>query len=223
MEYGAAILLAAVIAVGSCAPPQRTLPGPPTFEESAAAKLSAGEWTITEIDGRPVVAGAQAGRHLVLLFSPNGEVSGQACNRLGGQYRIEKQRLVIGPIAMTEMSCGEEMDRLEGRLLQIVSVPNEFQFTPDGTLLVGDPGQPALRLQRSREARAGNDAPGDRCNASKYRYLVGRHRTSIPPAPAGATWRVTCSSCAVDMSFSEGRLNIVYNDKTGVVTSVGCG
>lgn len=219
-----AFLIVAVVAMGSCAPAQPSIPSELTFEEWAATELSSGEWTLTEMDGRPVFSGADVGRHFVLSFDRIGGVSGQACNRLGGQYRLEGQRLLIGPIAMTEISCSEQIDRLEGRFLQIMSVPNQIQFTPDGNLLIGDPARPALRLRPSRERQAAEKAgAGDLCNAGKYRYLVGQHRSIIPQPRAGATWRVTCSSCAVTMDFSEHRLNIVYDDKTGTVKSVDCG
>ncbi len=220
-----AFLIAALAAVGSCAPAQPTIPSELTFEEWAATELSSsGGWTLTEMDGRPVFSDADVGGHFVLSFDRNGTVSGQACNRLGGQYRLEGQRLLIGPIAMTEISCSEQIDRLEGRFLQIMSVPNQIQFAPDGSLLIGGPARPALRLRPSRERQAVEKAgAGDLCNASKYRHLVGQHRSIIPQPPAGATWLVTCSSCAVDADFSEHRLTIVYDEKTGTVTSVGCG
>lgn len=219
-----AFLIAALVAVGSCAPAQPSIPSELTFEEWAATELSNGRWTLTEMDGRPVVLGADVERHFVLSFDRNGTVSGEACNRLGGQYRFEGQRLLIGPIAMTEISCSEELDRQERRFVQIVSVPNEIQFTPDGSLLIGDEARPALRLRPSRDRQATEKAgAGDLCNASKYRYLLGQHRSIVPQPPAGATWQVTCSSCPVTADFSERRLNIVYYDKTGIVKSVGCG
>jgi heat shock protein HslJ len=219
-----AFLLTALAAAGSCAPTQQNIPSELTFEEWAATQLSSGEWTLTEMDGRPIILGANVGIHFILSFDRNGAVTGQACNRLGGQYRLEGQWLFIGPIAMTEITCSEQIDRLEGRFLQIMSVPNEIQFTPDGSLLIGKPARPALRLRPSRERQAvDKDDAGDLCNAIRYRYLVGQHRSAIPHPPAGATWRVTCSSCAVTMDFSERRLNIVYDEKTGIVKSVSCG
>lgn len=220
-----AFLIAALVAMGSCAPAQPSIPSELTFEEWAAAALSSsGGWTLTEMDGRPIFSGADIGRHFVLSFDRKGGVSGQACNHLGGRYRFEKQRLLIGPIAMTEMSCGEQIDRLEGRFLQIMSVPNQVQFTPDGRLLIGDPARPALQLRPSRDRQTAEKAGADDlCNAGKYRYLVGQYRSTIPQPPAGATWRVTCYSCPVTADFSEHRLNIVYDDKTGTVKSVGCG
>ncbi|MFN5618247.1 MAG: I78 family peptidase inhibitor [Brevundimonas sp.] len=41
--------------------------------------------------------------------------------------------------------------------------------------------------------------------------------------PAGATWRVTCTTCPVTMDYNPGRLNILYDRDTGVVREVKCG
>jgi hypothetical protein len=67
-----------------------------------------------------------------------------------------------------------------------------------------------------------DDRP-DQCRASEYQTLVGQNRSAIPATPAGATWRVTCSSCAVTMDYNPVRMNITYNDATGVVERVTCG
>lgn len=61
------------------------------------------------------------------------------------------------------------------------------------------------------------------CHADHYQYLVGRHRSEIPPEPAGQTWRVTCTTCAVTMDHNPHRLNIFYDERTGVVREVRCG
>lgn len=67
-------------------------------------------------------------------------------------------------------------------------------------------------------------APADNeCRASDHQYLIGRRKSEIPATPAGAIWRVTCSTCAVTMDYNPRRLNIVYDDTTGVVTKVACG
>jgi hypothetical protein len=63
----------------------------------------------------------------------------------------------------------------------------------------------------------------DQCRASQHRDLVGQDRSEIPPAPAGATWRVTCTSCPVTMDYRPDRLNILYNQQTGIVEDVKCG
>lgn len=63
----------------------------------------------------------------------------------------------------------------------------------------------------------------DQCRASDYQSLIGQSRTEIPQAPAGATWRVTCTSCAMTMDHRPDRLNILYDQQTGIVEDVKCG
>lgn len=65
--------------------------------------------------------------------------------------------------------------------------------------------------------------PENACGASQYQYLVGKDRSQVPAAPAGATWRVHSTEEAVTMDYNPRRLNIVWNARTGVVQSVSCG
>ena len=63
----------------------------------------------------------------------------------------------------------------------------------------------------------------DQCGASRYSWLIGRHRSSIPPQPPGQRWRVACLGCPVTMDYSPSRLNIFYEERTGIVRQVRCG
>ena len=63
----------------------------------------------------------------------------------------------------------------------------------------------------------------DQCRASEYQSLIGQSRTQIPEAPAGATWRVTCTRCPVTMDHRPDRLNILFDQQTGLVEGVKCG
>lgn len=68
--------------------------------------------------------------------------------------------------------------------------------------------------------------PGDgpsQCRADQYQRFVGRSRTELPAQPAGETWRVTCTTCPVTMDYNPARLNILYDQATGVVREVKCG
>lgn len=61
------------------------------------------------------------------------------------------------------------------------------------------------------------------CKADQYQRYVGRNRSELPAAPAGETWRVTCTTCPVTMDYNPQRLNIVYDEATGVIRQVKCG
>jgi hypothetical protein len=63
----------------------------------------------------------------------------------------------------------------------------------------------------------------DQCGAGALQTLVGQPRTAIPvPVNPGAR-RVYCSTCPVTMDYAPGRLNIVYDEETGIVREVKCG
>ena len=66
------------------------------------------------------------------------------------------------------------------------------------------------------------EAP-DQCRAGQYQAWVGRNRTELPAPPSGEVWRVTCDVCAVTMDYNPRRLNVVYDQQSGVVESVSCG
>ena len=67
-----------------------------------------------------------------------------------------------------------------------------------------------------------DDGP-DQCMASQYQYLVGRNRSEIPAEPAGPTWRVTCTTCPVTMDYNPSRLNVFFEQSSGIIREVKCG
>lgn len=67
-----------------------------------------------------------------------------------------------------------------------------------------------------------SDGP-TQCRADQYQRYVGRNRSELPPKPANETWRVTCTTCPVTMDYNGSRLNIFYDDSTGIIREVKCG
>jgi hypothetical protein len=63
----------------------------------------------------------------------------------------------------------------------------------------------------------------DTCGAKAMQSLIGKPKSQIPTKPAGAAWRVTCTTCPVTMDYSPARLNIFFDEKTGIVKEVKCG
>ncbi len=129
-----ALVTAAIAWTGACVAPQN----------GRTARLEVTNWKLVGMDGLPVATPSE--RPFVLSFGHDGRVSGQACNHLGGSYHVEQQQLVVGQIVMTDMSCGELLDRLESRFLQILATPVAYHFAQDGSLLLGDPNRPVARL-----------------------------------------------------------------------------
>ncbi|MDP2764145.1 MAG: I78 family peptidase inhibitor [Brevundimonas sp.] len=75
----------------------------------------------------------------------------------------------------------------------------------------GDPGPPPP-----------GDGPGQ-CKADQYQRYIGRNRSELPARPADEVWRVTCTTCPVTMDYNPRRLNILFEQSTGVIREVSCG
>ena len=68
--------------------------------------------------------------------------------------------------------------------------------------------------------------PGDdpsQCRADRYQQYIGRNRSELPPKPANETWRVTCTTCPVTMDYNPSRLNVFYEESSGIIREVKCG
>ena len=77
-------------------------------------------------------------------------------------------------------------------------------------------------MEGSEPATPPMDGP-TACKADQYQRYVGRNRSELPQTPAGETWRVTCTTCPVTMDYNPQRLNIVFDQASGVVREVKCG
>ena len=63
----------------------------------------------------------------------------------------------------------------------------------------------------------------DTCRAGEMKYLVGKARTEIPVPVEVVNRRVTCTTCPVTQDYSAYRLNIFFNQDTGIIEQVRCG
>lgn len=63
----------------------------------------------------------------------------------------------------------------------------------------------------------------DLCRAGEMQWLVGKPKTEIPVPVEMDNRRVTCTTCAVTEDYSPRRLNIFFNEQTGIVEQVRCG
>ena len=66
-------------------------------------------------------------------------------------------------------------------------------------------------------------AAADTCGAAEHAALIGRDYRRVPPARAGQTIRIACTTCAITEDFSAQRLNVFYDTATGKVVRLTCG
>ncbi|HZW16686.1 MAG TPA: I78 family peptidase inhibitor [Brevundimonas sp.] len=63
----------------------------------------------------------------------------------------------------------------------------------------------------------------DLCRAGEMQWLVGKPKTDIPVPVDVVNRRVTCTTCPVTEDYSPHRLNIFFNEQSGIVEQVRCG
>ena len=61
-----------------------------------------------------------------------------------------------------------------------------------------------------------------RCDAAGARSLIGSHFGAVT-FPAGANVRVVCTTCPTTKDLRPDRLNVRFDEATGVIRSVDCG
>lgn len=71
------------------------------------------------------------------------------------------------------------------------------------------------------------DTPGttpipQRCDAAAAQSLVGSHVGAVS-FPAGADVRIVCTTCPTTKDLRPDRLNIRFNQATGIIERVDCG
>jgi len=64
--------------------------------------------------------------------------------------------------------------------------------------------------------------PPDRCGAKDLQFLVGRPKIEIPIPLIPSARRVLCTTCPMTYEFRADRQTILFDARTGLVTSVAC-
>ena len=64
--------------------------------------------------------------------------------------------------------------------------------------------------------------PPARCDAVASRSLIGSHVGAVT-FPRDANVRLVCTTCAATMDHDPDRLNIRFDEATGIIKSVDCG
>lgn len=66
------------------------------------------------------------------------------------------------------------------------------------------------------------DAGPQQCDAAGAQSLIGSHVGAVS-FPAGANVRIVCTTCATTRDYRRDRLNIRFDEATGVIRAVDCG
>lgn len=172
---------------GCCRVPQ------PVAAVSAAgsppARLEGVIWRLKELPGPQSEALARLTRPVTMQLE-SGRLAGfSGCNNFNGSYQLDGDRLIIGPVASTQMACPDPGS----------SVEDAFQAVLAGTLRF--------------------ELEGDSLNATAASGATVRFVREPPPQLAGVNWKVTglnnnrqavvgvIGESSITMSFKDGQVS----------------
>jgi len=124
---------------------------PPAAEPAAPAVSSdvAGVWVIEQARTEPILDKRRAR----LVLGAEGRLSGHtSCNAMNGPYTLQGDKIQIGAIAITRMTCGPLLLEQEDRILTALEIAAMARVRPDGLLELRDAdGRGVLRATRAPE------------------------------------------------------------------------
>jgi len=122
---------------------------------------------------RPLVAGTR----IELRFFEDGRLSAQAgCNHIGGDGRIDGDRLVLGELSMTEMGCDEPRHSQDEWLADFLGAKPTWSLS--GTDLVLGDGDVEVRLVDAKVADPDRSLVGTRWVLDPI--VTGEVASSVP-------------------------------------------
>ncbi|WEX08496.1 hypothetical protein [Chelativorans sp. AA-79] len=112
---------------------------------------------------------------------------------------------------------------VEPKVVMEADPPPPFTYwAPEGSTIRNHPLDPMTWIAESAD-RSRKYYFGDQCRASQFQRLVGQPLDALPDKPAGATWRLACSTCAVISDLGRERMNVFYDKDFRAITSISCG
>ena len=95
-----------------------------------AVPLEETRWNLTELNGKPVVAGAGEREAYIELHADGDKLGGSGgCNRLFGSYDLSGSSLSFHSVASTLMACPDSATADESALLQALKLTDSFRIS----------------------------------------------------------------------------------------------
>ncbi len=106
---------------------------------AASANPLEGAWNVTGYNnGKQAVVSPIAGTTLTAVFTPDGNVTGNAgCNDYNGPYKLDGTKLTVGPLASTQKACEQAVMDQETEFLTALQTPTTVEPS-GGTVTLRD-------------------------------------------------------------------------------------
>lgn len=181
MTRNAALLCACLLA--AC-----TADAPPPAAAGAqfdATRLPTSHWTLAEAtaaDGSRIDALFVRDGHPLRLDFAGGRLSvANACNRIGGPFEVDGDRISIGGLAMTEMACADPaLMRLDHEIASRLQAGGTLRYADDGSLVYTTAAGDILRFSAVPTAGTEYGGPGTQVFLEVAPQRVECHHPLMP-------------------------------------------
>jgi heat shock protein HslJ len=127
----AALVLACLFGAVACA------------DDAGSASPAGAVWQVTRLAGKAPLAA----HPITFTIEPSGNISGDAsCNRFGGPFRIEGDKIHPGALFSTRRACEPDVMEQESRFLTVLGGVRSWSIAGDELVLAGKDGE--IRAKR---------------------------------------------------------------------------
>lgn len=218
------------LALAACTPadpPKATQPEAPQPAVAAAfdaARLPGYHWVLgeaTAVDGARLDALFPVpGKPLQLDFAAGRVSVSNACNRIGGSYAIDGDRLSVGHLMQTEMACADAaLMRVDAEISERLQSGGTLRFEPGDVLVLATPVGEHLRFTGKPTADTRYGGPGERVFLEVAAQRVPCHHAMIPDYRCLHVREITYADDGT--KASEGEWQFLYQDIEGYVHEPG--
>ena len=137
------VVVVMVVGLAGCWSGESSSPSSPSVASSPVGPT----WTLTSLDGQPVVAGTT----ITAEFTSESRVAGSSgCNRYTGRAQADSGRLSVGPLASTLMACERDgVMAQEARYLTLLQAATRYTIA-GGELRLGSSATETALVYSSR-------------------------------------------------------------------------
>jgi heat shock protein HslJ len=106
------------------------------------AALTNSSWVLESYGPVSSTGKALADTKTSLIFKNNGSLSGNVgCNSFGGNFRVNENQLIFGPMMSTMMACPEQIMQQEGAVLKVFNGTTKFNISSNALTITSSDGQ----------------------------------------------------------------------------------
>jgi len=117
--------------------------------KAQSQSLSGTSWNVISYNnGKQAVVSVMAGTDLTAVFGSDGNLSGNSgCNTYNGPYKVDGNKITIGPLASTMMACADPAGVMDQEAQFLAALSSAATYRVEGSLMELRTADDALAAQ----------------------------------------------------------------------------